>query len=236
MAAVTIPNAERSAATKEKVLDAAIEALVKFGYSGATTTRIAELSGLTRGAQVHHFKDKTSLMVEAIVHLHRHRLELDEPGRLDSNTSEAIATFIERLWRSFDDDIWIAASELWTAARTDAELRGALVKAEKTIGERIRSSLGRSPLFTGIPEDRVVAMMGAVYASMRGMAMQEAFDPSRSRGRRQRAELANALRLWLVEAGRSEADDARTPRADARPQRAATRGTGNQRRTEKGLF
>ena len=96
--------------------------------------------------------------------------------------------------------MWIAAAELWIAARTDNELREALIAAERTIAERIRSLVKKDEMFTGIPETRVVGMVGVLYASMRGIMMHEAFDPSRSRADRQKTELVRALRAWLQEA------------------------------------
>lgn len=195
----SVSNAERSAATREKLLEAAITAIVRYGYAGATSVRIAEISGLTRGAQVHHFGTKAKLMVEALLHLHSRRLKFySQPDAVDSEDWDPLTRWVETTWQSFDDDTWIAAAEMWTAARTDAELREALVEAERIIARRLYAVSTINPLFEGIPEERVMAMTGAVYAAMRGMVMHEFFDRSKTRAKAQRAELTSALRLWLV--------------------------------------
>ena len=41
---------------RERLLDATIGCLVDYGYAGTTVTRIAERAGVTRGAQVHHYR------------------------------------------------------------------------------------------------------------------------------------------------------------------------------------
>ncbi|MBY0440657.1 MAG: TetR family transcriptional regulator, partial [Mycobacteriaceae bacterium] len=42
-------QAERSAATRIRLLDATVDCLATYGYAGTTTPRVAELAGLTRG-------------------------------------------------------------------------------------------------------------------------------------------------------------------------------------------
>jgi len=60
---------ERSSAMRERLLDATIECLVEYGYTGTTVTRIADRAGVTRGAQVHHFRTKDDLVTAAVKHL-----------------------------------------------------------------------------------------------------------------------------------------------------------------------
>ena len=68
-------QAERSAAMRTRLLDATVECLVTYGYAGTTTQRVAELAGVTRGAQVHHFRSKEDLVVAAIEHLAEQRTQ-----------------------------------------------------------------------------------------------------------------------------------------------------------------
>ncbi len=196
-------NAERSSTTRGAVLDATIEALVKYGYHGATSTRIAEISGLTRGAQMHHFKTKAGLVVAALLHIHAKRIEAFQL-MAETGGPRSLEALIEQLWASFNDDVWLAASELWTAARTDAELRVELVPAERTINKRIRDHL--TPILAqshagfgleDLPPRRITAIVGLINSVMRGMALYEAFDPDEKRAKAQRVELVRALTALL---------------------------------------
>src|SRR5437868_11199266 len=62
-------NAERSAATQTRLLDATIECLVELGWAGTSTTEVVRRAGVSRGAQVHHFPAKEDLVLAAIEHL-----------------------------------------------------------------------------------------------------------------------------------------------------------------------
>ncbi len=57
---------ERSEETRDKILTAAIELMNKRGYAGFRVTEVAEIAGLSRGAQLHHFKTKDALISAAL--------------------------------------------------------------------------------------------------------------------------------------------------------------------------
>src|SRR5687767_4734729 len=66
---------QRTAATRTRLLDAAVAVLLERGYAGASLPAICERAGLSRGAQLHHFPTKAALMAAAVEHLFevRHR-------------------------------------------------------------------------------------------------------------------------------------------------------------------
>src|SRR5215211_3876125 len=63
------PNAERSHSTRTRLMVATVECLAELGWSGTTTTVVAERAGVSRGAQLHHYPTKAALVVAAIEHL-----------------------------------------------------------------------------------------------------------------------------------------------------------------------
>lgn len=78
-------QAERTAAMRPRLLDAAIDSLVEFGYAGTTTKGITRSADVSRVAQLHHFPTKKPLVVAAVEHLLDRRTGeiLDaEPGGL----------------------------------------------------------------------------------------------------------------------------------------------------------
>src|SRR3954452_9493935 len=66
-------QAERSATTREALLDATVACLVEDGYAHTTTTRVAERAGVSRGAHLHHFQTRSALVDAASEHLSRRR-------------------------------------------------------------------------------------------------------------------------------------------------------------------
>lgn len=59
-------TAEDAAKTRVALLDAALRAFEEKGWRGATFEHVAERAGVTRGALNHHFRDKQSLLIEAL--------------------------------------------------------------------------------------------------------------------------------------------------------------------------
>src|SRR5581483_7096505 len=113
-------QAERTAAMRTRLLDATIECLVTFGYAGTTTQRVVELAGVTRGAQIHHFRSKEDLVVAAIEHLAQQRAQaaIRELGRVQSS-SDPVSAMLEFLWEAHQGPMFVATLELWGAARAD---------------------------------------------------------------------------------------------------------------------
>src|SRR3954464_2789270 len=77
-------QAERSATTREALLDATVACLIEDGYAHTTTSRVAERAGVSRGAHLHHFQTRTSLVAAAIAPLscpRRDRAPLRAPRR-----------------------------------------------------------------------------------------------------------------------------------------------------------
>lgn len=117
-------QAERSAETRNRLLDATIDCLVKYGYAGTTTPRIAEMAGVTRGAQVHHFGSRDDLMLAAVQHLALKRIASAVPqfGGSLWTADDPIGAILEIGWDIHTGPLFIPVVELWVAGRTDPEL------------------------------------------------------------------------------------------------------------------
>jgi AcrR family transcriptional regulator len=137
---VRAPRQERSRLTRQRLLAATLDCLVEHGWSGATTTVIAERAGVSRGAQLHHYPTRAALVMAAVAHLAERRAaeiraeaaalgEVDRDRRLDR--------VLDMLAAAFTGPLFVAALELWVAARTDPELRAALVPLESRVGREM---------------------------------------------------------------------------------------------------
>jgi AcrR family transcriptional regulator len=135
--AVRTPQQERSRATQQRLLAATIDCLVEHGWSGTTTTVVAERAGVSRGAQLHHYPTRAALVVAAVAHLCERRAEelRAEAVALRSQPAAGrIDRTVELFASSFTGPLFRAAMELWVAARTDPELRQALLPLESRLG------------------------------------------------------------------------------------------------------
>lgn len=127
-------QAERTAATRARLLDATIDCLIEVGYARTTTTLIADRAGVSRGAQVHHFPSKATLVAEAVDHLARRRVEEAgaEAAKLPEGGDRVRAT-LDLIWEGQAGTLFQASLELWVAARTDPELRQKLAPVESEL-------------------------------------------------------------------------------------------------------
>ena len=65
-ATVRRTQAERTAETTAKLLDATADCLVERGYAGTSTVEVCRRAGVSRGALVHHFPSKDDLVAAAV--------------------------------------------------------------------------------------------------------------------------------------------------------------------------
>jgi AcrR family transcriptional regulator len=178
-------QAERSAATREALLDATLECLVEDGYANTTTTRVAERAGVSRGAHLHHFQTRSALVAAAIEHLAiKRRDELIVAVESLPTGPERVAEGLDLLWSNYANPLFQGALDLWSAARTDPELRPHLVAVERqldrqtlTLARRLFPDAADRPDF-----ERLVEMS---VATIRGLTLLDTLHPGDDRARKQ---------------------------------------------------
>lgn len=147
---MTRTQAERSAATQARLLDATVECLADAGWARTSTTEVVRRAGVSRGAQVHHFPTKDDLVVAAIEHLFARRTEefRDAFAELppDERTAERA---IDLLWATVQGPTFRAWLEVVVAARTDPRLWAALEPVEHRFHEDVERTF--LELFPGAP-------------------------------------------------------------------------------------
>lgn len=172
-------NADRTAATRQKLLDATVEALVDLGWAGTSTTEVARRAGVSRGAQVHHFPTKDELVLAAVEHLLLRRVEefttafagLEAGGRTHGAA-------LDLLWRHCFGSNFEAWLELAIAARVDTALHQRLAELEqrfwKAAMDAFRSSFPEA-------EDDTFARIGLrlTFAVLDGLAVGRLVDVDR---------------------------------------------------------
>lgn len=163
-----LTQAQRRAETRAALLDGTIESLVTYGYSGTTTGRIAELAGVSRGAQTPYFKSRAELVGAAVQHLAEMRIKAFHDRFAEKSVT--LEQGLDAVWEEHQGPIFDAALELWVASRTDPELSEKLHGIERdvavAIAEEARSALGDAARKPGFTDDLIFAL-----ATIRGLAM-----------------------------------------------------------------
>lgn len=161
----------RSAATRQGLLDAALECLVERGYARTATADVAERAGVSRGAQLHHFPTRAGLLAATVEHLAKRRLdELHRTMEQPSEAGDEIDAAVDFVWEAYSDPAAYASLELLIAARTDDDLRAHLAPA----AERFEKSLEAAelPAVEGASSrEQRRALRKLVGATMQGLAV-----------------------------------------------------------------
>jgi AcrR family transcriptional regulator len=178
-------QAERSASTREALLDATIACLCEDGYARTTTSRVAERAGLSRGAHLHHFQTRQALLAAAMEHLAERRGEhLLAAAQLLPAGRERLAAGLDLLWSGYASPLYQAALDLWTHARTDPELRERLAPVERDL-DRQTLRLSRTLFGELADHDGFDHMIEMAAATMRGLALLDTLQPGSRRNSRQ---------------------------------------------------
>jgi AcrR family transcriptional regulator len=127
-------QALKSAHTRARLVEATIRCLLKFGYAGTTTPKVAAEAGLSRGAMLHHFENGGALMQATIGELLDRRLRAFR--RAVANPSSDVRTLVRTYWKQLLSPAFAAFIELAIAARTDKSLARILEPAQADFRER----------------------------------------------------------------------------------------------------
>jgi AcrR family transcriptional regulator len=193
------PQQDRSRVTRRRLLEAAVECLAEYGWSGSTVAVVAERAGVTRGAAQHHFPTREDLFTAAVEHvaaerlvtLHRHAQELPPPGPA---RTEAVVDMLVRLYTG---QLFRAALHLWVAAATEEPLRERVVALENKVG---REAHRAAVAFLGVDENAegVRETVQATLDMARGLGLANLLSDDSARR-------ARVVRRWsaIIEAVRA---------------------------------
>jgi AcrR family transcriptional regulator len=116
-------NAERTATTRSKILAATATCLAEFGYARTSTTVVAKLAGVSRGALLHNFPTRAELVVATAEHLFDERVAEVRDAAADwkpgADRADAVIGMLFEMSAGRTAD---AVLEVINAARTDPEL------------------------------------------------------------------------------------------------------------------
>jgi AcrR family transcriptional regulator len=152
------PQQDRSRATRQRLLEAAIECLADLGWAGSTVAVVAECAGVTRGALQHHFPTREDLFTAAIEHVAAERVAFlrAQQQTLPEHGPARTEAVVDMLVRMYTDQSFRAALYLWVAAATEEPLRERVVALENRVGREAHraavSFLGADEHASGVRE------------------------------------------------------------------------------------
>ncbi|WP_436496120.1 TetR/AcrR family transcriptional regulator [Actinokineospora sp. HUAS TT18] len=195
--AVRQPQQDRSRATRQRLLEAAIDSLAQVGWSGSTVAVVAERAGVSRGAAQHHFPTREDLVTAAIEYVTGERIAHLSDAMPDlppgPERTELVVTTIGELYAG---KFFRAALQLWVAAASDDQLRAQVVPLEARVGREAHrmtvAALGADESRPGVRE--------AVQATLdlaRGLGLANLLTDDRARRTRVLSQWATVLHATL---------------------------------------
>lgn len=170
---------ERGLATRAALVNAAVECLVEQGYAATTTIEVAKRAGVSRGAQLHHFPTRAALVAAAVGELYERRMrEFADTIATIPPTGDRVSRAIDLMWSMFNGPTFVAWAEVWIAARTDPQLRAAVLAMDERCSAEAEANFDQ--VFASVPDmdpDLKSVALAFTFAVMDGLAFQSLLAP-----------------------------------------------------------
>ncbi|MFT4088961.1 MAG: TetR/AcrR family transcriptional regulator [Gordonia sp. (in: high G+C Gram-positive bacteria)] len=184
MTAAREPQQDRSRATRERLLAAAVDLLATRGWTATTVAKVAEEAHVSRGAAQHHFPTREALFTAVVEQMYE--TMIDDAVRSIPETltgSERIAAVVDQAVGIYTGAPFKAALQVWTAAASDETLAAVIRPLEGKLGRAAHKFVvaGLDPDGTR-PETRRLAQITLDLARGLGLADTLTDDSKRRAG------------------------------------------------------
>ena len=163
---------ERSTATRQALIEAAVRRLIAHGYAGATVRNIARESGVSPGAVQYHFKSKEDIAIAALTHVFEEvarRLAAIDPR--DTAIGERARRIVDTLWEFYGGPRYFAAAEILMGTRQQAALHKRVRTCRLALAAAYRDMWDRLMGDTLLDPDERRHLLQFVIATLRGLAL-----------------------------------------------------------------
>lgn len=184
-------QADRSAATRAKVIAAARDVLCAQGYSGATMHAIRDAAGMSLGAIQHQFPTKAKLMAAVAAEFSSYRIRVyREAIRRGRSPRESMENLIDANFEMISRPEMAAVLEIHLARRNDPDLDREVGPSTRRFDRRVRLWAYSILHAAGIAEDEThLSVQLLNNAVSRGLTVEYIRNPD--------AEfLERAVRIW----------------------------------------
>jgi len=127
------PKQDRSRATRQRLLEAAVACLAEHGWAGSTVAVVAERAGVSRGAAQHHFRTREDLFTAAVEYVAEERstaLRALFPQGAAGDHRAVVSALVDL----YTGPLFRAALHLWVAASNEDQLRPRVTELEARVG------------------------------------------------------------------------------------------------------
>jgi AcrR family transcriptional regulator len=166
-------QAERTATTRRRLIDAAIESLAEQGYAATSSTVVAERAGVSRGALFYNFPTKGEFMLAVLDDIYRQNLA-QVLGAMEGRPFDRafLLDLVELTWPIIAGARGVAMLQIMLGGASDPEVRPRLPEQMRRIDDLTAQTL-RERGGLGPRAGQLVAQAVRVHvSSARGLALQ----------------------------------------------------------------
>ena len=193
MSTTTEPKQDRSRATRQRLLEAAVTCLATKGWEASTVSVIAAEAGISRGAVQHHYPTREDLVLAALRFIFDERKAQIEATQISRKTGRArVHEVVALMVDVYGGELFRAALQVWTVAAADPHLRDAVQPMERTFAREVHEMAVRLlEVDDADPQSR--ALIQATLDLSRGLALANLITDDSKRRRRVVATWADQL-------------------------------------------
>jgi len=171
--APTKPKQQRAEKTRQKLIDAAIECIARYGYAGAQLGQISDVAGVSRRPRQYYFPSRISLM-SAVWHEIRRRDDEAFDSLLEESQSLAatVELILESAFDKYRTNQYLADLELKLAMRSDDELAKELSPLIEEREQQADESWVALFSELGKPRSELIAIRYLHVSLLRGLAVE----------------------------------------------------------------
>ena len=163
---------ERSAETRSKLIQAAIDVICAQGYANLTTSDIAAAAGVSRGALQHHFGARYDLIAAVNERLTNEMLALgDELSAEKLLLPARVDAVIRHYWSVYTSTTYLAILNISLGIRDDDPMRRRVRRHFLDIYRKSDAPWVRLFEDTGVSRAELIALRRLSLATLRGLAL-----------------------------------------------------------------
>jgi AcrR family transcriptional regulator len=170
-------QAERTAETRTRILKAAANLIRSRGYARFRTAEVAAAAGLSRGAQLHHFPTKDSLVVATLKYVFEQAQILSRRRAAAVNRPrDLIEVVIEDAREFFFSEHFMVAIDIVLSTSTDQSVRRQILDISRKARRPVETAWTEALAASGVPAQLSADIVALTLGVVRGMALRTLWD------------------------------------------------------------
>jgi AcrR family transcriptional regulator len=171
-------QAERSRAMRKRLLEAATVVLRRNGYAGLRTEEVSRVAGVSRGAQLHHFPTKESLVLSTTEHIFKASTDRSlgrATGALAS--SDPVEEIIRDGMDFFFSDDFFVLLDLVLMGDKNRKIREHIYSVARTHRPAVEEAWLTVLQKSGMERQRAETVLWLTLSVVRGLAIRSLWQP-----------------------------------------------------------